>query len=507
MLVFQAPYKASSGVIASFYDETQTIRMPATTVAIEALTNLPHAPPKRPLPQIRAVETNITASRSLEALDSSQLYALTAITETNEDLLKLVCDLSYRRIQLFYYLLVAYHDEKCYPRKARPKMQHGKTSNSECFTVVYPSLYPRIKDTFFKGLADKIKRRTIDARTEKIMESLKVNLTAAALDEASPAGVKLMEICGTAKSLLSKQSDFYQNLQQTIEVPSLVGEYNAVIENFTGELGDEILAACSEGKLSPSEGCAAFVKNLGNFFYSSIQETNEKSVAYQRCGELCDAILKMEDDVLHEKSIEPSNYVASTFELLYLMGSIDEYKRSLPIGIALGRALHERRNLFSWMIGFLRKDIDYGVNIDKPTEFEKFYGKVKGRLDSYQEFDGELVNVLSRNMSIEEKKERLKNCNIIDYCFADGKRYSQFPKLLTDKLRHIPSLPKINFQEELDALEQSIIVIDWMQKASVMPSEEFLSGIVENEKLRPMTADELFYQKLEIITRKSVEST
>lgn len=488
MIVIRTPFCGShSGFSANQLKTTTSIQLRADRTAIEVLTALPRIIPNKPKPQIKDVAINNTSAQALE---------FKPLDLDDDRVQELLVDLSYRRIQLFYYLLIAYHDEKCTFHRSKPHIQYGKSNAASGSTAVYPSLYTIVKDDFFSGLVDKIRRNSLDERTNHMMQALGVTLT----NNPNP-GSKLMDLEGWTQSLLSKEAEFYHNLHQTVELPELIGKINRIIEDSVEELSGDILEECSEGSMNPYEATKLFVGKLFDFLDTCSKETKKKKEVYARCMELYEDIREAETKVLQDDHIESVTYLQNTFELLELMHEIDQMEQSLQVGTKLAMALHGRRDFFLRIISFLTKDIEYGVKIDKPKDFEAYFKGIRGRLEGMQEGDCELVNLPPRPMTIDEKKEQLRSCDVIDFTFADHKRRKEFPNILGDQLRLIPALPDVNFADELRELEDSYKACQWMSTGCQMPPEEYLSGVMEDGKLRAMTSDEKFQQKLQIITR------
>lgn len=165
---------------------------------------------------------------------------------------------SNRRVDLFFYTLIAYYKTSFFPTYAQTILQHGtgRTVDDECITEACHS-------SFTPSLLDNIIYQNKDT------------------------GEKL-------KSLLSK-THLMDNLNSTVELPPFVNDLDDVLENTCRPQCIEIIRRTSIGEINPIEGLTIFLKMM----HDVLTDLKEKSES--KSSSVC-----LPHSFLKQKSINPA---------------------------------------------------------------------------------------------------------------------------------------------------------------------------------------------------------
>lgn len=151
----------------------------------------------------------------------------------HEALLKLskeqILEHANRRVDLFFYTLIAYYQTNIIPTTGHTSIQHGKgratPTNKSLTEACHSSLIPSLLDnTIFLNDGIHIKRKSILSGTH-----------------------------------------FMDSLNSTVELPSLVNQFDDVLENACRNKCLDILAHVSLGKINPIEGLTMFLQMMQDF--------------------------------------------------------------------------------------------------------------------------------------------------------------------------------------------------------------------------------------------------
>jgi hypothetical protein len=164
---------------------------------------------------------NYTAALALP----QSIFSLARVKRNEEELLKLaqsnIIEHSNRRVDLFFYTLIAYYHTNALPVEGHTSLQHGKGRTLKDHTNVTQGCHSSIIPAFLdQTIYKKGKMKT--------------------------------------KSLLSA-THFFENLNATVELPYFVNAFDDLLEAICRPKSIEVLREVSLGKLNPIEGLEQFL--------------------------------------------------------------------------------------------------------------------------------------------------------------------------------------------------------------------------------------------------------
>lgn len=176
---------------------------------------------------------NITAALELP-FSESKLEAWSEDSQTLLDKIKkYVVEHAARRVDLFFYTLIAYYKTKMTVVQGHTELQHGKGR-----TFNHKNLTQACHSSFFPSLVDESIKKNAKEQNSEIKKSLLFN------------------------------THFMDSLNSTMELPPFVNKLDDDLENHflcrTKSL--QIIDQVSQGKLNPVEGLNEFLKMMGQVF-------------------------------------------------------------------------------------------------------------------------------------------------------------------------------------------------------------------------------------------------
>ncbi|KTD43751.1 hypothetical protein [Legionella oakridgensis] len=197
------------------------------------------------------------SQQELERKQDDQ-QALLAMSKKN------VIEHANRRVDLFFYTLIAYYKTGIVPTSGHTNLQHGKGRHASTQRTIteacHSSLIPSLLD------------KTIYERGGKRRKSL---------------------ICNT---------HFMDSLNSTVELPSFVNDFDDLLESACRESCLKILDDVSVGIINPIEGLSAFLnmmQNILNNFKRQAERENHSAVTRHSLLGSRGINLKMIDLVMH----------------------------------------------------------------------------------------------------------------------------------------------------------------------------------------------------------------
>ena len=238
--------------------KTEKSPIPQGKNVITSRTNSQSAPPTHFFTQLKQEEHKQFTSKRRRRFDYKENYSvaislpysnseLKRAEDNQSKLLKLskhnLLEHSHRRVDLFFYTLIAYYNTKIIPVRGHTSLQHGRgrhvgddTSITEaCHSSFTPSL---VDNTIYQNSHSKKKRKGL--------------------------------LCGT---------HLMDNLNATVELPSFVNDLDDVLEKMCGNKCFAILREVSLGTINPIEGLNQFLKEIQRVLINIRQqiETNNCS--------------------------------------------------------------------------------------------------------------------------------------------------------------------------------------------------------------------------------------
>lgn len=248
---------------------------------------------------VQAFNTNHTMSRGEIADKTATTHPchvdLTADPVQWGELTDKIEDHANRRVLLFYYLLVIYHDEKCHIEMDKTLLQHGTASCGQC-QAAHSSIITNLKDDYIPLLTDLIHTEGLSSEALRKLELLGVEEKKFG-PRNSRAKIRsiLQSLEGHEPRLLQHVTHFYHNMNATIEVAKEVNSFDCLIEGIMRPKAMKILNQVSMGELDPIAGLTQFLRAMSSFF-----ETAQKSI--QQKNNLLPALVDHETKVLEAEN-------------------------------------------------------------------------------------------------------------------------------------------------------------------------------------------------------------
>jgi hypothetical protein len=377
-----------------------------------------------------------------------------------------IVDHAYTRIQLFYYLCLAYWDEGVNVTRSATCMQHGIGPYNGA-QAAHSSILPATEDDFWASVEGRLKK-------EGWTDAMERQLLALGLNDAGCAGLKadVQKRRGKGRiqfakyfdgidghSLVSRDTAFFQAMNSTIVLPAFVNYYDCRIERVMRDRAVDLLNDCSYGRMTPYEATARFVDEIQDFFQLSLEETEEKLELLDQLYVQEQAMAAHEPKLRHLAAEDDAgryawfvDYVNLARDIVSTRDSINALKKSESVASALKKR-HQR--------------LDAAMNEVRPylrcTE-SVLAGHLKG-------MRGRQKKVLDARLAALAKE-------------IDKSIFYPYPL----------GWVRENVLASMDMIEAQA-------EGSSLPERALLSGVMEDGELRPMTKAELFDQKLQIIQR------
>ena len=424
--------------------------------------------------------SNITASRSNVRLvdDESLGIALAYNTESDPDLLTIeahdlqdrIIDHAYRRIQLFYFIAVAYYKENLSVSRDSTSYQHGMGSYYG-MQAAHSSLLTSIKDNFLEELTKKIERFGVSNQVTAQLKALNISQkNLHQLTKLFPPGKKghkkkltnlqnyLPKEVNTT-SLIGKDCYFYQALNSTVVLPKSVNMLDMVIEKHMRTRGIELINEVSQGLISPYEASHTLVQEIQDVLDTSYKQTNQKIhlldqlySAEQQLLQISQSIRTMDcqDETESLKALE--TFLVAARKNKSLRKDIQSLKDSISIEYHLNKRQKKMLNCVASVQPYLNPDF----KSKKTTQHQYFVNNPS----------------VVKQLLQEIKKDITSN------------KWYPYPMgwIRTE-------------------LTGSLTAISLQKSSTSLPDQKLLSGVYENGVLRSMNKKELEEQKLEIIKR------
>lgn len=219
-----------------------------------------------------------------------------------------ICDHAYRRAQIFYAQALVYHRKGCDVWRGRTIHQHGK-ANFSWSSAAHSALLPNLHDTF--------------------------------------------------NGIIKPGSHLYGIMNATVELPTVVNEYDSAIEAVMRDKSITLLNRVSKEGLHPYEATEFFVREMHRFFLKSEKETREKMALVKK-------IVVLEKQLWEKESlINPTN-ITDYLDTLQVLGEYSRKYRGMN-----GYSIHRRlRGRLPWQARYFQAKRPYSKLI-KSGAFKK----------------------------------------------------------------------------------------------------------------------------------------
>ncbi len=264
------PEKDSS--TPSFYQQCQALFV--------GMSNDTNRVPDRKLPKKRVcypVISNRTVAMSSSIAHTS---GISPLVENFHIWKPIIQEHAYQRVQIFYYQLLFYYQEKCRIEIASTITQHGK-AKCTCCSAAHSAILPNISDS---------------------------------------------------KKLMGRDLHLYHTMNATIVMPDVINRYDCAIEKVMRPLALKLINQVSSQSLHPYKALNQFVFFMHEFFEKSRKETREKLALLKKIERLEGKLTKIET----EKTENPLSWTKKYARLVFkLIDSRNRYNMQKQYSLAI----------------------------------------------------------------------------------------------------------------------------------------------------------------------------
>lgn len=428
-----------------------------------------------------------------------------------DTLRKRVKNHAHTRVQLFYYLLVAYFNERCTIKGFKTDLQHGVTACEGC-SAAHSSILPNVKDNFFPTLAKRIASHGIDAQTQVVLNSLRVpEESVAHINNAFGEGVfspdDILQLCGLQRErkLLSKKTHFYRSLNATMELPNIVNECDQVIERNFRVAALMLLNSCSQGKQTPFAALAEFTRRLQKLF-SVCQGIILQEIEIVREVAALQGRLKVLERGF-EDADDPNSalkeYVRMAAKLCFLNRKWNIYRRH-SLAVSWQRDIPCRNRLFENLLNQVMKTRRFVLAIDNRKQLRSYAARLCesfGHMPRYAaQIKGLQVSLESDSYKLLSRRTRqfCAQCDPLDLWFMRKNKVQKTFNLVCDEIAACSDWRPCTVDAAIERLQAAWKINKWQLKGSQIPQLwlDFMEKRSESEQLAHWME-----QKAEIIAR------
>lgn len=211
-------------------------------------------------------------------------------------------DHAYRRIQILYYIFVAYYNEGCSVVADRTSHQHGSSACLFCCGA-HSNLLPNLKDDFFSRMFSAIFDQGFTPEMEVKLQCFgvpqhKIEALRGDLVEVAAIRSVIEDISELGRTrLISPETYFYQVMNSTVELPVSVNVCDGLIENEMRPRVLTLLNEVSAGTLSPYEALQQVVAAMQLHINRCERAAAQKIDVLRQIHEIYQAIHQLENSL------------------------------------------------------------------------------------------------------------------------------------------------------------------------------------------------------------------
>ena len=458
-----------------------------------------------------SAKENVTISLEHTSSDEHEKSSCEPLTEYSQEITERVSDHAYRRVQIFYYQLLAYYKEGCDIERASTNLQHGVSSCENC-QAAHSAILPHVTDNFQDILVESLMEEGLTDLNTSYLEALQIDCQALEilLEDGDEEGV--YDFLEKDHELLTSSTYLYHLMNSTVTLPKEVNMYDSLLEKHLRPFALDLLNQVSKEELHPYKALEKFTKAMQECIVKIKEETEEK-LQLLKDFEVAEKELFDYEKQLKKGPAPKDRELLSQYLTLFLrqqalidkVNTLKEYSFSIP----LKKRLPQHQALFTTLTQHGRFERDWGLK--KFDTKERLYLYIQETIHRYQSIKSSnihqlhLLRCINRHSTLKEMQDAFsqywENCDLVALLLEKYTyKHSELATLIKDTVlqtsEKAPPLTEVSTR-----LKYCLKIGRWQAKGSVLPEFSLLSGKRVGNRRVPFDDEELIQQKYTLIKR------
>ncbi len=417
-------------------------------------------------------------------------------------------DLASRRVQLFYYLALAYHKSGCTVKLGKSSFKLGLREKRGA-TGAYSCILPNIDDDYFKRLTEKIGKKGPSPLEEKRLLALGCapkNIKAVLQKTGRDKMMKNLFNGVETSKLFTESCPFYTSMNTAVFLPPEIARFDEALERYLRPVIINLITLCSKHGLDPYEASQRFESTIKNFYNRSYKVFREKNRLLIDIDRLERELHCLELSYFCGDITDLKEFFCEYLRIAARYDTAQKRIRSLrfySINIGLDCRMPEHHSLFKYTKTFYQ---DQSQHVERMTTQRELWDYIQGLQRKYEHIKNYTFcplfnfNRVKYTSSVETLKSAVlkfcRSCKPVELYLASHtlqqRQITKFIKLLHDMDDWRPA----GVCAESTSVENMISSISLQCSASTLPVLEQLSGKVKEGALIANSAEELEEQKI-----------
>ncbi len=471
-----------------------------------------HGPKKR---RRISYDSNVSGARGSGLVESENPYIDPLSTHAaGLDLRDRLEDHASRRIQLFYYLALAYHNSGCTVQLGKTSLQHG-VGKAKGTSGAHSCILPNINDNYFQVLKTKLIQKGPSPSEEKRLLALgcdedRIHAIRKKKGRAKEIN-KLFEGIDT-NQLFTIECPFYHAMNATVQLPSEMAHYDDALEGVMRPVALELINQCARGVLDPYIAAQHFERDLKHFYQSSYEEFREKNRILIDIDRIERELYALELKYFSADITDPHDYFKTYLKIASEYQQVQKRIRALhfySINLGTHHRLPEHHALFKLTKAYCSDESHTIRGLSSRRDAWHYIQDLQRRFAHVK--DNKLCPVhVFKGLRLQSPLNKLKGAalkfwestdSVELYLAANPVHSNQVAKFL----KHLEEMEKwrpSGVLEENASVEKMIHCLRLQRTASALPSKKQLSGRCVSGTLQVLNNSELDEQRNLLIQRR-----
>ena len=457
-------------------------------------------------------ESNFTASRVNEAEDHYCMTDLNSASSEASHLKSRIVDHAYRRVQIFYYQLLAYYGEGCEISQGKTELQHGMSLCPECHAA-HSSIFSSLNDTAFETLKLRLRHEGMtqenldrlsalgfsQGRIQRLKKSLK------------PRDIKLAFLGLESHQLIAPSTQLYHSMNSTVEVPKEVDYFDQIIEKNLRPVGLQLLNQVSREEMHPYDALTLFVEKLQGCMLESISELKIKQ---QKLNELRRVEEQMQTLEASIESMGNAEFFQSYLRLyVQRQNCLDclAFESQFSFSFKMKEYLPSHKAIFTRLASICKNEKEWALKQFKHPRFMyQYIQEVRQRYKRITDTSINPMHILEEveaNYSLKAMQDAVvaywNSCDLYELTIQrfSHKKY-EYGLFLRESLEGISKPMYSDFNDENTVIQEALAIAQEQLRGSQLPPLELLSGRKEGSARVPLDEAALRQQKFALLRRE-----
>jgi hypothetical protein len=424
----------------------------------------------------------------------------------------MILDHAFRRIQIMYYQCVAYYQEGCTVSLAPTDLQHGSSSFSE-YHAAHSSILPHISDHFLEQFQERLNNEGVTKKNGQRLQALGVTESDIIEIKKDSNFLQKTVLWKENRELINESSFFYHTMNSTLEMPKEVDYYDQLLEEHLRPKAIELLNKVSKEGLHPYRALREFIVDLQECIKLTQYEIQKKIEWLENLDRVENEIITLENEVRAGSIPDDKELFERYIALFVLRHELTWnllHKREFSPVIKSKHRLREHDTLFNKLNVFFMNEKN---TILKPKQHPRqLFLCVQSILKKYKSINEphihprDLFEGLTRYSTKEKLQEAINSyweqCDLVELTLrTTAKRSKEYGSRLRASIMDLEEVSFIISQDQLELLRTSLEISKSQEEGTQLPQYKELSGKCIAGKRVPFSKNELFEQKIQIITR------